>query len=99
MYLLVYRGILSQFRCEFAFNDFSPVSPVSVCILRLFSGASQVAGFPYSLATYSIFGQSEFMKKPKARHSHQQMCITASYCLRQSKQIYISSSLGYKCKI
>ena len=28
-----------------------------------------------SLATYSIFCPSEFMKKPKARHSHQQMCM------------------------
>ena len=62
----VYRlhsGLLSQFGCEFAFCDYSPDNE------HLKMLAFHIP------ATYSIFWPSEFMKKPKARHSHQQMCL------------------------
>ena len=62
----VYRlhsGLLSQFGREFAFCDYSPDDE------HLKMLAFHIP------ATYSIFWPSEFMKKPKARHSHQQMCL------------------------
>ena len=59
----VQSGLLSQFGCEFAFCDYSPDNE-----------DLKMLAF-HIPPTYSIFWPSEFMKKPKARHSHQQMCL------------------------
>ena len=67
---------------------------VWVCILRLFSRASQVASFPYSLA--NLFHIRAIWIHEKA----QSTAFTPANvnCLRQSKQIYISSSLVINVK-
>ena len=63
LYYRLHSVLLFQFGCEFAFCDYSPDNE------HLKMLAFHIP------ATYSIFWPSEFMKKPKARHSHQQMCL------------------------